>query len=267
MKGGILYIKDLKEIEKFTIDNRLKLYKDICKDYSFNDTNFIDYDWIEKQMNYINNLSDRQKHIIRAYTIYADKLINNYLRNTLKKNIIIQILKITSNLNENPFMYQHYDKTGRYNVDIEYLENILDYIKEYIIEFSNIIHQSPKLTKPIKVFRGIKTDNYLHNIITNVDFISTSMYLESATYFMKNNCCLLEITLDISTPCLFTAHISRCRTEYEITLAPNTLMSNIKKTEKILLNQPEYYESLDIFTQPYKYNAPSANVYECNITY
>lgn len=277
MKGGILYIKDLKQLEKFDIDINSRLYKNICSDYSFNDGNFIDFDWTEKQMDYINNLTDRQKHIIRTYTIYSDKLINNYLRKTLKKNDIKRVLNITSQLNENPFMYQHYDKTGKYTIDNEYFKNITEYIQEYIKEFSDIIIQSPKLTKPIKVFRGIKTDKYLvdstitnnngNTIIKNNDFLSTSLYLESATYFMKNTCCLLELTLDITTPCLFTAHISRCGTEYEITLPPNTTFTNINQTKKLLLNEPEFYKSLDIFTQSDKYNIPNGKVYECTVIY
>ncbi len=277
MKGGILYIKDLKQLDKFDIDSKSRLYKNICSDYSFNDGNFIDFEWAEKQMDYINNLSDRQKHIIRTYTIYSDKLINNYLRKTLKTDDIKRILNITLQLNENPFIYQHFDRTGKYTIDDEYIKNIKIYIKQYIKEFSDIIHQSPKLTKPIKVFRGIKTDKYLHNsiitnnngniIIKNNDFISTSLYLESATHFMENNCCLLELTLEMSTPCLFTAHISRCGTEYEITLAPNTIFGNINQTKKLLLNEPDFYESFDVFTNSTKYNIPNGIVYECTVMY
>ncbi len=127
------------------------------------------------------------------------------------------------------------------------------------------------------MFRGIKTDKYLHNsiitnnngniIIKNNDFISTSLYLESATHFMENNCCLLELTLEMSTPCLFTAHISRCGTEYEITLAPNTIFGNINQTKKLLLNEPDFYESFDVFTNSTKYNIPNGIVYECTVMY
>lgn len=91
MKGDILYIKDLKQLEKFDIKITSPLYKEICNIYSFNDGNFIDFEWAEKQMEYINNLTDRQKHIIRTYTIYSDKLINNYLRKTLKTDDIKRV--------------------------------------------------------------------------------------------------------------------------------------------------------------------------------
>jgi hypothetical protein len=277
MKGGILYIKNIKEMEKIEIENDTPMYTTITNLFTFNDIHFIDYEWIQKQMDYINNLSDRQKHIIRSYTIYSDKLINKYLRNTLKKRDIEIVLDIITKLNENPFQYQHFDKTGRYTVDKEYRRNIIEYINKYIDEFSDIIHNSPRLKTPIKVFRGITSDRYLLNgieenkngimIFRNIEFISTSMYLESATNFMKNKCCLLELTLNISVPCLFTAHISRCGIEYEITLAPNTIMTNIIQKNKLLLNDPEHYKSSDIFTQTVKYNLDMSKVYESTILY
>jgi hypothetical protein len=276
MKGGILYIKDLKEMEKMEIDSNSPLYGQICKVFTFNDANYIDYDWIQKQMDYINNLSDRQKHIIRTYTIYSDKLINNYLRKTLKQYDIDRVLNTTNQLNENPFKYQHFDKTGRYTIDKDYKKNIIEYIKKYIKEFTDIIHNSPRLTRPIKVFRGIRSDKYLLNslinnnngnkIIKNNDFISTSTYLESATNFMKDSCCLLELTLNVLTPCLFTAHISSCGTEYEVTLAPNTIMRNMKYRKKLLLNSPELYESFNVFLNTFQYDIPSGNVYEFNVS-
>ena len=39
----------------------------LLKSFYFSDENYIDYEWIEAQMKYI--LSDRKKHIIRAYTL------------------------------------------------------------------------------------------------------------------------------------------------------------------------------------------------------
>ena len=93
------------------------------------------------------------------------------------------------------------------------------------------------------------------------------MYLESATNFMKNKCCLLEFVLNISVPCLFTAHISRCGIEYEITLAPNTIMTDIIQKNKFLLNEPEHYNSSNIFTQTIKYKLDMSRVYESIVTY
>jgi hypothetical protein len=41
----------------------------LSKSFYFSDENYIDYEWIEAQMKYIDWLSDRKKHIIRAYTL------------------------------------------------------------------------------------------------------------------------------------------------------------------------------------------------------
>ncbi len=89
------------------------------------------------------------------------------------------------------------------------------------------------------------------------DFTSTTFYLPSASRIMKNDCCLLEYTIDISTPCLFTAYISRQRSEYEIILGPDINIIFIRCKYKLMLNNDEEYYNVsfkEILAYPEKYN-------------
>jgi hypothetical protein len=255
MKGGIIHMRDIKELESFDISpNHI-----INSKFIFNNREYLDYNWMERQIEYINNLSDRQKHIIRAYTIYGDKFINNYLRNSLTTQLIYKLLDECKKNNENPFLYQHYDMTKNKDINDIYKENIIKYIELFIKEFNKIIEDSPRLNKKIKVFRGLENGNFIVNslkrkemeqyMITN-DYMSSSIYLASATNFMKGDCCLLELYIEPNTPCLFTAHMSRRRNEYEITFMPNMKMRYIKCTRKYVLDEIEHYKDYEIFLKP-----------------
>lgn len=270
--GGLIFLRDIKQLEVFDINpNHILNSK-----YIFNNKQLIDYAWIETQMNYINSLTDRQRHIIRAYTIYGDKFVNNYLRNILTERIINKLLEECIKNNENPFLYQHRDKTGIDNIDTLYKLNIYDYIITFIQEFSDIIKNSPRLTKKIKVFRGIKDGEFIvkslqenkqngQHFISNMEFLSTTIYLPSVLSFMKEDCCLLELYIEPTTPCLFTAHNSRRRNEFEITLIPETIMKYIKCTKKILVDKSEYYNDYSIFIYPIEKRAKIVRMCEFTV--
>lgn len=272
MKGGIIYMKNIKELESFDISpNHILNSK-----FVFNNKQYLDYNWIEKQIEYINNLSDRQKHIIRAYTIYGDKFLNNYLRNTLTSQKINELINECINNNENPFLYQHLDMTNQIEINDIYKENINKYIEIFIKEFNKIIYNAPRLSKKIKVFRGLengdfivkslKTNNTDRYMIIN-DYMSTSIYLASASNFMNGDCCLLELYVEPNTPCLFTAHMSRHRNEYEITFMPNIKMRYIKCTRKYLLDEMEYYDDYEIFIKPQENDVKIIRMCEFIVTY
>lgn len=258
MKGGLLYMKNIKQLEVFDINPRHILNRQ----FVFNNKQEIDYEWMEKQMEYINNLSPRDKHIVRAYTIYGDKFVNNYIRGTLTSTHIDILIHECKKADENPFQYQHLDK---YNITTfpEKESDILEYIPKFIDELKIIIINSPKLNKRIKVFRGLRDGTHISQaleekndkyIIQN-DFISTTFYLASASQFMKNDCCLLELFIEKEVPCLFTAHISRRRNEFEITLLPGTKMKYRKCTKKYMIDQIESYNDKEVFFEPEKYGA------------
>lgn len=270
--GGLLFLRDIKQLEGFDINpNHILNTK-----YIFNNKQLIDYEWIEKQMHYIDNLSDRQRHIIRAYTIYGDRFVNYYLRNMLTDRIIYNLLEECIKNNENPFLYQHRDKTGMDNIDNIYKSNIYIYIITFINEFTDIIKNAPRLTKTIKVFRGVRNGEFIvkslqenkqngQQFMKNTEFISTTIYLPSIINFMKGDCCLLELYIEPTTPCLFTAHNSRRRNEFEITLIPETIMKYIKYTKKILVDESEYYNDYSIFIYPVEKGAKTVRICEFTV--
>lgn len=258
---------DIVELEVFDICSNHIGYEMFKQHFVFNDKHYIDYTWIKAQMEYINNLSDREKHILRAYTIYGDRFINNYVRNNITAKDIHILIQEMIHDRENVFLYQQQDVTGPSLDDPNYIANVITYIPLFIEELNRIIHKSPPLTREIVVFRGIKNRQYFDNessrkILYNNEFISTSMYLPSATTnsFTNDSCCLFEMKLIPGTPCIFTADISRRRGEYEITLASGIKHDIVYKSVKFLLNQPEYYENTDVFIDPLKYNVSRMNV-------
>lgn len=253
MKGGVIPMHLISQLETFDIDpNHI-----ITNKFAFNNKQQIDYVWIKEQLDYTNALTDRQKHIVYSYTIYGDKFINYHLRGKLTLKLIKDIVDECKKNKENPFKYQHLDKTGKIEIDDQYVENIVEYIVAFIEEFRDIIIYSPRLRKNIKVFRGLKDGHYIINSIQggfmiNSDFISTSIYLASASNFMNGDCCLLELYIDVDTPCLFTANLSRRRGEYEITLINKTVMKYMRCTKKYILDNAEYYHDLSVFFSPEK---------------
>lgn len=262
MKGGAIRMRDIQNLPMFDLNphHPYHVY------YAFTNKKWIDYEWIQRQMDYIQNLSDRQKHIAYSYTIYGDELMNHFLRETLTQNKLESILNRAKSSRENPLQFQHLDKTGKTEMDAEYFQNGLEYVSKFIEEFKEIIKNSPKLTRPIRVFRGLSNGQFIvdgikknsnnNEYYINPDFISSSIFLPSASQFIHqtNDCCLLEITIDISVNCLFTAFLSRRRGEFEITIEPDTCMNIIYCRYKLLLDQFEHYDDINIFNSPENYN-------------
>jgi hypothetical protein len=257
MKGGVLHISDILQLEKFEFDKENPVYKSALDTFLFNDANYIDYDWIRQQIAYIDGLSERQKHVLRAYTIYGDRFVNKYIRNSLTQADIRALIANMIAHGEDVFKYQQIDAVGVPLTDASYPLSVLSYIPQFINELNAIIRSSPSLTRPIKVFRGIKNRNHYDAIASNGtmtynEFISTSMYLPSAMSdaFVGPTCCVLEMTLRPGTPCIFTARISRRRNEFEITLAVGTRHTVVNPTTKFALDDMDHYVDADIFMNP-----------------
>lgn len=262
MKGGIVRIRDVRQLPSFDLPRRDPHHHT----YTFMNRNRMDYHWMERQIAYIDSLNDRQKHMIYAYTIYGDELMNQHLRGTLTQQRAELIIHRAQQNNENPLKYQHHDRTGRMDIDEEYMTNLMEYVPLFTEEFTQIIHNAPKLTRQICVFRGIRDGQFIVNHVFQnqrgveyfhyKDFISTSFYLPSAVNFMdpEGDCCLMELILEPNVPCLLTAHVSRRRGEYEITIAPDTYMGFKNCKYKLVLDQDEHYDTTDILIKPYNYD-------------
>lgn len=108
MKGGVIKKSNIESLDWITVNPSLKLYKSICSEFSFNDGNYMDFEWIDKQIQYINNLTDYQKDILYSYTKYGDVLLNNFLRNSLTDNIIESILQQIKKDSTHPLLKKIY---------------------------------------------------------------------------------------------------------------------------------------------------------------
>ena len=256
MKGGIYHMRNINRLDTFSVDPQ----NDLHSEYLFNNRNEMDYEWIRKQINYMNNnLSERHKHIIRSYTKYGDVFVNNYLRGTLNDDMIDKTLASIKeynlhNLNQlNPFMIQHKRKTGRITIDDAYRQNIVEYIQQYITELTKIINKSPRLSKNITLFRGVEDPDYLlqsYNESSPMYFIekgfmSTTFRIDSAVQFSSGPySCIFELHVSQHTPCLLTGHISDKPGEFEIMLVPNMVMSSlipITPTLKYVISDSQFH--------------------------
>lgn len=260
MKGGVIHLSNIEQIPMMNLPliGQIRTpYERYERDYTFMNRAFIDGEWMKQQMIYIDQLNEKQKHIVRSYTTYSDKLVNRHLRGMLTVTQLHRILESIRNTDHDPFFYLRQDDPGR--DEIEYLE-------QFIILFKDIITHSPRVSKPILLFRGIKEDTYInnlsqHNINGNIymehlDFISTSFYLPSAMNFIQyeGDCCLIEMYLYPEVPCLLTGHLSRYRGEYEITIIPNTYIKIHYKKNKLIMDEEHYYvHGTDVFHHPSHY--------------
>lgn len=108
---------------------------------------------------------------------------------------------------------------GRYLSFTKFWQEV---IRLYIKDLNRIIHNSPSLTTPIFVYRGVKNDYYLKgkqgNVYKTNSFVSTSINLSSALRFAGHNCCFKRITLLPGTKALLIAGVSRYKQEIEILL-------------------------------------------------
>jgi hypothetical protein len=260
MEGGMIKKRNIEGLDWISINPTLKIYNTLCSEYNFNDINYMDFEWIEQQLNYINNLTDYQKDILYSYTKYGDELVNNYLRNTLSDHILEKTIEKIKTNTFHPLLTNNI-------LSFNSKDELLKSIHKYVHTLSEIIMNAPKLKTPIKVFRGINSIDHILKFKSKktIDgFLSTTLYLPSTETFMGDNCCLLEITITPETPCLFIASVSKEPGEYEILInnSAQLIVKNI--TVKKILDIPNISNDniLDIISN---YELDEKKVLECVI--
>jgi hypothetical protein len=262
MKGGVIIRrKNIEELEWASINPTLKAYKPFCSEFSFNDKNYMDFEWIESQLEYINNLSQRQKDIVYSYTKYGDVLINNYLRNTLSDDILNTTKQYIQENRTHPMSISNL-------LVFDTKQSLLQSINTVISELRQIILNAPRPKKPIKVFRGIKDSNHLSLLKPQIlnGFLSTTLYLPSTELFMDDNCCLLELYLNTNVPCLFIAPISKEPGEYEILLKDLCTINIVEQSIKKYLDIPNFHTVPNLLDIASRYELDEKTVFECIIS-
>lgn len=215
--------------------------------------------WINKQNEWLEKVSDRQRVALNAYTYHGDKMINGYLRGTLREDCsgLIDAIKKSA---ENPLKYAIYDKYDYLmrkglrlppkstlivvnKIDNAKINQIIGENFDWFSKRSNleilivvlleditrVIYDTPRAAQDIIVYRGVKSAHNLSLKFRSNDYWSTSLNpyasikftkkLDSDMYFM-----LYEIRIPKNIPCIFLQKYSKFKSsEYEVLLPPGIL--------------------------------------------
>lgn len=228
------------------------------------------YGWIKKQQLFSASLSSRDRAILQSYTYTGDTLLNNYIRGTLGDITSTMFSKATRGFMYAFFMgyylYDQYDafksqltlprrlsllkeyaENGitQFRVNLGYFyeivednmdffrnpDNIAPLLEAYKQDLIRIIAAAPRLTQPLTVYRGFRSEAHLRGLeYENNDFISTTLYLPKALDFSEcygpGPGCLnyhggvYEITIDKQIPCIYMELNTLAAEEFEILLPP-----------------------------------------------
>ena len=238
------------------------------------------FDWIQKNQEYINKLSTRDKFTIFGYTHNGDKFINLLLQSEeafikYKNNAIMERKKeayfplfffIIDVMKE--IGWKDYDKFGEifekddipslYKLLFNKLDTVTDEIfikatKYFMAALQEIIQNSPPTTKEMIVYRGVK-DRYYQDksgMFVNTTFLSTSFDPVTAHRFSGfDECCLKKIIIPPGARGLFMEGISMYSNEREILFGLGNSFQ-IVSTEKTMSINPNRGDDLDLCDQKY----------------
>lgn len=204
--------------------------------------NYLDYDWIQAQVEYIKSLSDTDKQVLKGYTYQGDVLVNSWLRGMFNETMFFE--EFSKGSLYTPLF--HYYKQ-KHNVRLETINhddyiadlrlNYKTYVMQYADDLKRIIYNSPRSTKTMRVFRGIVRPKYFIDMtkqsehVQTSDFQSCSINFEAATEFSQyantnKYGMVLYILLTPGTPCLYMHSISSFGDEFEITLPPGVKLQH-----------------------------------------
>jgi len=223
-------------------------------------------EWVTAQRVYVESLSKRDKDIMLSYTFLGDTLVNNYARGTLHDltDMFSKPSRIQKHLSFlGYYLYDLYDTlteleyklprselmTGEQvneravaamlwnNKDNFVLpEFIAPFLAAYLKDLKRIIEAAPRLTSPLVVYRGFRSEAHLRGLeYENPDFISTSISISKALSFstrknyfnhsMKHTDVeyyggMYEITVNPEIPCLYMELHTKVDFEFEVLLPP-----------------------------------------------
>lgn len=239
-----------------------KVSKDFLSDY--NTSNLTEF--LDNNRRYLEGCSMRQKLILSGYTQGGDELVNMYLLKDFQnlRQYIFNSWRSGGNLVNymfNPMYYQLRELGGPENVhsmqswlqgleDEVLVKMIMSSIEKYIGELTRIFDKSPKLTKPIVVYRGTKSEYYKDksDIFHNTTFMSTSLSPKVALVFINTlyRCCFKEIHLVPGAKAIFLESLTQQPKEVEVLLPPGTKF-RIKEIIKDITQIPQNLEELQLF--------------------
>lgn len=200
---------------------------------SYNASNLTEF--LNNNQTYLDRLSMRERINLYGYTKAGDQLVNMYLRNDIQA-LEQYIISNWGNYQHIPIYYQLRDRGAPEDVNEMHswlrikdtsslIKIFISAIKSYIDELVKIFNNSPALTRPITVFRGVKTAYYKtdnSNIFHNKEFMSASLDPDIALTFTDSTagCCFKQINLIPGAKAIFIAPLSQEPNELEVLLPP-----------------------------------------------
>lgn len=199
---------------------------------SYNASNLTEF--LNNNQAYLDRLSMRERINLYGYTKAGDQLVNMYLRNDIQA--LEQYISSRGNYQHIPIYYQLRDRGAPEGIDEIHswlrtkdtqslIKIFISAIKSYIDELVKVFDNSPALTRPITVFRGVKTAYYKtdnSNVFHNREFMSASLDPDIAITFTDSTagCCFKQINLVPGAKAIFIAPLSQEPNELEVLLPP-----------------------------------------------
>lgn len=195
---------DLLPLGLRTINDILLSDKYLCDLY---DETLPDFKWIQDQISYTKNLSIEDTDVLKFYSFYGDEFVNSFIRNKFQITPKIE-RSFQKNFKHHQRLYatflnQHQDVSAflkqHQNVSASLEQHQSASIKEYammlVSRIQKIILNSPTVTKPFKLYRGLRSALKVKDGDTfrTDSFTSTSLLIHVAILFSRNDISKINI--------------------------------------------------------------------------
>lgn len=182
-------------------------------------------DFFDKQIEFLNTLSDNEKLILNSYGLHGDSLINSILRNKYTSQDLLNIIsKIKTEYGDNVI-------TQLFNTSFEEIteKNVEEVSKTYLEKFKEIFNKVPTVTTQFKVFRGTDspTSEFKGFISTTYDPMSNTL-----STFTGPSCCVYELIVMPGVKALWLEPISKFSNEREIIIDQFSKVDITNQTSK-----------------------------------
>ena len=206
---------------------------------------FIYNDFIQKQRNYINSLPLIDQLTVNGYTHNGDVLISQYIKKSFDFKQFEKLLNPSKWKNKPfPFTSQLMQLTGNPLQFSLTEEQWFQVFQLFISDFHRIVKNAPPLEYNLIVYRGLSQEFKTNSHFNKTEqFNSATLDLKIARDFIKDTCCMLQISILKGSNVLYLNSISNYPEQEVIInigstyLVKNkTLIDRIKTTNVVLVS-------------------------------
>ena len=175
--------------------------------------------WIQDQKQYLARLNQADQQLVRFYTDYGDRILNNFIRHgwSITEDDLDDI-RIYYNEGEVAPVLESVMTTLNDQVTVERV------LMEIYNRLNQIINQSPINPQRFVSYRGSRTKDYfdqVQGIFQNVGFFSTTLLIEKAIYFSQRKY-MTRIMIPEGYHCLYLESLTNAGGEHEILMSDQT---------------------------------------------